>query len=715
MTIKLTHKKKTVTRRELWLSRRVTGLACAALSARTPTGRSAASLPRSSVLLALATSIVALVAASAASARTYPMYQCAPGIAAVSPGWSVYGINTDASTVLSNTCSAGGAIGDYVFSNEQAGAVTESANKGSEVGLQIDVPGSVPDVTIQSIAAEVIDSSVTGDDAYMGFTSAGQQLPGGVELPYGGSDYTASDSWTLPQGARDFETHVTCTTDDSSPTCYFADSISVPALSDITLTLVDNTPPAITSVSGALATTAADKATVTGLQAFGFAASDVDSGVQSATLTLTPQGGGTPYTHTFDFSAQCLYDSWNACPLNQTVSGFAVDTSALKDDTYAVDLTVTDAAGNIASDTLGKILTDNAPVNASPPSIEANVPQATVGTQLSATNGAWEAPTGAGAITYTGQWLTCDAASENCRPVSGATTAAYTITAADAGSALRYQVTAKNTAGSATAVSPASAVVPNTQQNSAPPGPGGPLPGPEAGPGSPGTALPGPGGTQTLTQTLGAANGSNANEAAYISLGVTSTINRSYNESGVTVTGRLLDPAGHPIGGATLEVLQRVATAGAPMVKIGLAYTAADGSFTVRIPKGPSRLIRLAYRAFTGEVNYAYTRDITQHVSTSITLQVTPRSIAPHEKVKLTGRVLGGYIGSLPPVVELEVKYLGEWRLLHSVRCHSNGKFEAHYEFLGATGLFPFRARVRASTGRPYTPGYSTTYAVLSE
>ncbi len=317
----------------------------------------------SMIAVLLAGAACLLAAPSLASAGTYPMYQCAPGTPAVSPGWSVYGYNTDADTVLSNTCSTGGSIGDYVFSDEQAGAVTENGSSGSQVGLALDVPSSAPDVSIQSINAEVIGSSVTGDDAWLGFASAGQSLPGGAELPYGGSsDYTASDSWTLPQGARDFEAYVNCSTDHSSPTCDFADSISVPALSDITLTLTDDTPPVIKSASGPLATAAADKSTVAGSQTLSFTAGDADSGVRSATLTLTPQDGETPYIHTFDFAAQCSYDSWNACPLTESVSEFALNTATLKDDSYTVNLTVTDAAGNTASDSLGTITTAGPPV-----------------------------------------------------------------------------------------------------------------------------------------------------------------------------------------------------------------------------------------------------------------------------------------------------------------------------------------------------------------
>src|SRR5271167_4234128 len=110
-----------------------------------------------------------VVLAPSASAGTYPMYQCAPGVPAVSPGWSVFGNTTDANTVLSNTCSAGGGIGDYVFTDGQAGAVTENGDSGSQVGLAINVPSSAPDVRIQSIKAQVIGSAVTGDDAFLEF------------------------------------------------------------------------------------------------------------------------------------------------------------------------------------------------------------------------------------------------------------------------------------------------------------------------------------------------------------------------------------------------------------------------------------------------------------------------------------------------------------------------------------------------------------------
>ena len=670
--------------------------------ARTRRARSTVSLAWRSGLCALAASTIALAAASAASAGTYPMYQCAPGTPAVSPGWSVFGVNTITSSVLWNTCSTGGAIGDSVASNEQAGAVTENGHSGSQVGLQIDVPPSAPDVSIQSISAEVIGSSVTGDDAWLGFTSGGQALPGAVELSYGGgSNYTASDSWTLPQGARDFEANVTCSTDDSSPTCYFADSIAVPALNDITLTLIDNTPPAVSSVSGALASAAAAKSTVAGSQLLNFTGVDADSGVRSATLTLSPQGGGAPYTHTFDFSSQCAYDSWNACPLTQTVSGFAVNTSSLKDDSYAVSLAVTDAAGNTASDPLGTIVSDNAPANTSAPTIL--VPgQVLVGSVLTTQPGAWSAPSEAGTITYGYQWEQCDSQGNNCQQIAGAQNPGYTPAPSDVEHSLRLLVTAADNDGATvTASTPTSVVLAAAGSLGALPGPGT----------SSGTG----GGTSTQPSPvgLGAPNGSAASETAQIRLGVRRVISRSFTHRSLQLSGRLLDAQGQPIGSATLDILQQVGGSSDSRV-ITHAKTQANGTFAVHVPAGPSRLIEVAYRAFADDASYAAQATVDESVAASVQLSITPRDTNPDGTIILTGKVQG----PIPPqgtIVELLVHYRGHWEPFRAPRTDPSGNFEVPYQFEGGIGHFPFRAEIPAGQADfPFSGGYSKAVDVTT-
>lgn len=647
---------------------------------------------RRSGLLALAASAIALAGVAPASAGTYPDYQCAPGAWAVSPGWSVYANSTIASTVLSNSCSTGGSIGDYVFTNGQPGDVTENGSSGSQVALALNVPSTTPDVSIQSIGAKVIGSSVTGNDAFLGFASAGQSLPGAVELPYGnGDDYKANDGWTLPQGARDFEVYINCSTDHSSPTCAFTDSTSVPALSDIELELVDNTPPVISSVSGELATAAASSAAVTGSKTLNFAASDADSGVRSATLTLTPAGGPAPYTHTFDFSAQCAYDSWNACPLTQTVSGFALNTAALKDDSYAATLTVTDAAGNTASQSLGTLISQNAPANTSTPTIL--VPdEVPVGAALTARPGTWSSPSEAGTVTYGYQWEQCDTHGNSCQPIAGAQNASYTPTPSDVGDTLRVLVRAADNDGSTEAISSPTSMVLNPADTLG------------------ALSSVGTGGDTATTpsSTLGPAspNGTASSEAAQLHLRGSSSILRSFALSAFELKGQLLNDVGSPIANATLPIVQQVAGSSARQV-IADARTGPDGTFSVRVPAGPSRSIEILYRAFSSDAGYAAQAKLKESVGAGVRLNVSPRRTGSEGTIALAGTVQG----PIPPqgaIVELFVHYRGKWEPFRTPRTNAHGHFEVAYQFQGAIGRFPFQAEVPAGQeGFPYNRGHS--------
>ena len=70
---------------------------------------------------------------------------------------------------------------------------------------------------------------------------------------------------------------------------------------------------------------------------------------------------------------------------------------------------------------------------------------ATVGEQLSTTNGTWLNS----ATSYAYQWQRCDATGSNCVDVAGATSSQYTVVGDDAGSTIRSEVLASNGIGPA--------------------------------------------------------------------------------------------------------------------------------------------------------------------------------------------------------------------------------------------------------------------------
>jgi len=78
------------------------------------------------------------------------------------------------------------------------------------------------------------------------------------------------------------------------------------------------------------------------------------------------------------------------------------------------------------------------------------------GQTLTADEGAW---TGAPSR-FDYAWSRCDAGGNACAPIDGATTATYTVGAADAGSTLRAVVTGSNSVTTVQATSTPTAVVP---------------------------------------------------------------------------------------------------------------------------------------------------------------------------------------------------------------------------------------------------------------
>src|SRR5215207_9309633 len=78
------------------------------------------------------------------------------------------------------------------------------------------------------------------------------------------------------------------------------------------------------------------------------------------------------------------------------------------------------------------------------------------GSMLAASPGGW---IGTAPMSTSYQWLRCDASGAACAPISGASIRTYTPTSSDSGSTVRTVVTVGNARGSASATSPATAVV----------------------------------------------------------------------------------------------------------------------------------------------------------------------------------------------------------------------------------------------------------------
>lgn len=217
------------------------------------------------------------------------------------------------------------------------------------------------------------------------------------------------------------------------------------------------------------------------------------------------------------------------------------------------------------------------------------------------------------------------------------------------------------------------------------------------------SALPGPGSSVLLA---GAPNGSNASESATLQLGLPRSISRPFARRALRLPGRLVNSHGEAISGATLDVTEQVVGGGSGQV-IAHATTGADGSFIASVPAGPSRLIDVAYRAFTGDSAYAAQARIQESVRAGVQLSVSPRRTGSEGTITLSGQV-GGPIPRQGVVVDLLVHYRGRWEPFRTPRTNSHGRFRVLYQFEGGVGRFPFRALAfGGQSGFPFSSGES--------
>ncbi len=79
-----------------------------------------------------------------------------------------------------------------------------------------------------------------------------------------------------------------------------------------------------------------------------------------------------------------------------------------------------------------------------------------VGQVVTAEPGTW---TGRSPISFSYRWLRCNSAGGECQSISGGGSRSYRVTSSDVGRKLRFNVTARNSLGSTTAISTESAVV----------------------------------------------------------------------------------------------------------------------------------------------------------------------------------------------------------------------------------------------------------------
>ena len=155
----------------------------------------------------------------------------------------------------------------------------------------------------------------------------------------------------------------------------------------------------------------------------------------------------------------------------------------------------------------------------------------------------------------------------------------------------------------------------------------------------------------------GALNGDPASESAILAVATKQprTFTRAQARSAVTLTGRLTDPAGAPIAGALLQLTQQVVGSPTPSA-VASTTTSSTGAWTLKVPKGASRLLRVAYYSHLLDTVPAAALAFHERVKAAVSL-TAPRRVRGEQLFAFTGHLAGGYIPSGGESVQMEILY----------------------------------------------------------
>ena len=173
-------------------------------------------------------------------------------------------------------------------------------------------------------------------------------------------------------------------------------------------------------------------------------------------LAATASPGTWTGSKTFTYQWLHCDASGGACsPIGGATGKTYTPTATDAGATLRVAVTAHGDGGSVTvrSAATGQVTAPAPPVNTAVPTIAGTAQQ---GQTLTASPGTWSGSPAAFAY----QWQHCDASATTCADIGGATAATYVPTAIDAGFAIRVVVTASSPAGTASAASAPTAVVP---------------------------------------------------------------------------------------------------------------------------------------------------------------------------------------------------------------------------------------------------------------
>jgi hypothetical protein len=161
--------------------------------------------------------------------------------------------------------------------------------------------------------------------------------------------------------------------------------------------------------------------------------------------------------------------------------------------------------------------------------------------------------------------------------------------------------------------------------------------------------------------------------------------------------------------GAVVELDQEANYLGARSVPVATTTTDASGTWKLRVPKGPSRVLTVGYRSHANDPAFAAQLQYRETVGAGVRLSAPPHARAG-EAFAFRGSLAGGYVPREGVLVSLEIYYAGAWREIALLRTNGRGAFAYRYIFAAiGPATYRFRATLPHTIAYPFATASSAS------
>lgn len=180
--------------------------------------------------------------------------------------------------------------------------------------------------------------------------------------------------------------------------------------------------------------------------------------------------------------------------------------------------------------------------------------------------------------------------------------------------------------------------------------------------------------------------------------------------SHVRLAGQLVDRAGNPLGGASVQVYSRPREGDEGQV--GTLSTNAQGRFAYVVEASATQTLRFVY---PGAATRLPAEDkVALIVAGRSTFAVSRSHVLNGQTVTFSGRVQGRPLPAEGKLVELQVRLPGEWETFRTIRSKPDGRWRIDYQFRRTCGVQRYHLRIRlpGEAGYGLSSGASRVLAV---